>query len=337
MVAGSSTSGEGAKTDEKPEARILRLETALASAEGNPSPELKESLPDHDHHPDGSASQEDERHSCMDESVELASMPATPEQQSAKQPFVEEQERGRSAQRLQAQETGLAAHAQDDVQEEDEADVQRQRGPANRPVPGPSRSRPTMPFGTVGSIKSAFYNTDLQGTFAILASADEAHSVAGLDDRILLRGIRLVIDGIEDPTTRVVRPTTTASRSRSKNSPFNTGSVTSSAIETRKLHSSRVAQLVGQVSAGLYAGDGNSSTLRAGTSPQAFRAARGLASRRAALEADTLILCYLDALRHAQANPSALAAAISKLGSGVQNEQPATLRRRTVLYMMDRW
>ncbi|PWN52661.1 hypothetical protein IE53DRAFT_262030 [Violaceomyces palustris] len=188
-------------------------------------------------------------------------------------------------------------------------------------------------------IRMTMFGSALHATFPILPYSEDSDNgeIARLEERVLVRGMRLLADPVEPPIT------STFNENQRSGTPTQqaagrpgTPSGTSFTPGGKKSHSVRVAQLVGQASAGFS--PVQSVNIAGKNGIEGLKAARKVASRLAAQEADMLMLCYLDSLRHAQVNNSALAAAVAKLGSGSQpNEPPASLRRRTVIFMLDRW
>ncbi|PWY98035.1 hypothetical protein BCV70DRAFT_165537 [Testicularia cyperi] len=197
----------------------------------------------------------------------------------------------------------------------------------------------------VAELKDKLFATYLHATFPILPFRTEdeggqrARSVAALEDRVLARGMRLLMDPVDMtgmPRSVEAEVAHDADHSRSGTPAASVASAASSGSKA-KTHAVKVAQLVGQASAGL----GNSRdelALQARSDVERLRALRKIAQRLSGQEADLLMLCHLDHLRNGQSNNSALAAAVSKLGSGAcaQNDRE-TYRRRTMLFMLDRW
>lgn len=209
---------------------------------------------------------------------------------------------------------------------------------------------------SVSSIKSLYLSTFIQATFPVVHfhPVEAARSLVGLDEKPLLRGMKLLLDPIEKPSS----PTSfDATRSRSvsrSESPFIFNGMASPASNVvnnsikSKSHLSKQMNLFAQASRGFSSEFTASASSTSVPNPAQNGTALILAGRRlsnvkAAMEADSLLLCYLDGMRHGQDNNSALAVAVSKLGgrrnlSGdEQDSEPATKRRRTVMMMMDRW
>ncbi|SPO31124.1 uncharacterized protein UTRI_05234_B [Ustilago trichophora] len=182
----------------------------------------------------------------------------------------------------------------------------------------------------VAEIKSKVVTSFLHATFPIVPTRSEGESsanpsssnIARLEDRVLVRGLRLLTEPVEMVTA--------AQEVSAKGAPTPSGAKTQS-------HAARVASLIGQASAGL-GGPRDELALHARTGADGLRALRKVSHRLSCQEADLLMLCHLDHLRNGRNNNSALAAAVSKLGSGshVQNDRE-TYRRRTLLFMLDRW
>lgn len=180
----------------------------------------------------------------------------------------------------------------------------------------------------IAQVKAKVVTSFLHATFPVVAMRNEGESsrtanrintqntsnIARLEDRVLVRGMRLLVEPVEMLTSQHDAQTTKS-----------------------QAHAARVASLIGQASAGL-GGPREELIRQAGSGTDALRALRKVAHRLSGQEADLLMLCHLDQLRNGHNNNSALAAAVSKLGSGcnVQND-PETYRRRTLLFMLDRW
>ncbi|UZJ52332.1 hypothetical protein CBS101457_001652 [Exobasidium rhododendri] len=73
------------------------------------------------------------------------------------------------------------------------------------------------------------------------------------------------------------------------------------------------------------------------SSAKSLRAMQKMATSHLDLQADTLMLCYLDALRRGQANDALLAAAVAKSTMIKGPLSEARMGRRVVLMVMDRW
>lgn len=182
----------------------------------------------------------------------------------------------------------------------------------------------------VADVKAKVAGSFLHATFPVMqgraegegGSSSSNSNIARLEDRVLARGLRLLVEPVEMVTSQP------ASRD---DTPGSQGA------KAQQAHAVRVANLIGQASTGL-GGVRDELVERGQSSLDSLRALRKVAHRLSAQEADLLMLCHLDHLRNGRNNNSALAAAVSKLGSGgnVQNERE-TYRRRTVLFMLDRW
>ena len=186
----------------------------------------------------------------------------------------------------------------------------------------PSRA----PDSDVAEVKAKVITSFLHPTFPIVPTRSEgegssSNNIARLEDRVLARGLRLLTEPVEMVTAAQESSQDAAGASRSK----------------AQAHAARVANLIGQASAGL-GGPRDELALHARSGADGLRALRKVAHRLSGQEADLLMLCHLDHLRNGRNNNSALAAAVAKLGSGshVQNDRE-TYRRRTLLFMLDRW
>lgn len=191
----------------------------------------------------------------------------------------------------------------------------------------PSRTSDT----NIAEVKNKVVGSFLHATFPIVPfrSQGQGGSVASnnnsnivrLEDRVLARALRLLDEPVEMVTAQQDSRSGTPSASGPK----------------APTHAAKVASLIGQASAGL-GGSRDELMQQARAGADGLRALRRVAHRLSGQEADLLMLCHLDHLRNGRNNNSALAAAVSKLGSGshVQNDRE-TYRRRTVLFMLDRW
>ncbi|GAC94767.1 hypothetical protein PHSY_002340 [Pseudozyma hubeiensis SY62] len=192
---------------------------------------------------------------------------------------------------------------------------------------GKRRSAASSPSGAqdadIAEVKRKVVTSFLHATFPIVPACRQGESsrngssssnIARLEDRVLVRGMRLLNEPVEMATAHqnVQAPKT-------------------------QTHAARVASLIGQASAGL-GGPREELIKQTGAGADTLRALRKVAHRLSGQEADLLMLCHLDHLRNGRNNNSALAAAVSKLGSGshIQNDRE-TYRRRTLLFMLDRW
>lgn len=192
---------------------------------------------------------------------------------------------------------------------------------------GKRRSATSSPSGVqdadIAEVKRKVVTSFLHATFPVVAACRQGESsrngssssnIARLEDRVLVRGMRLLNEPVEMATAHqnLQAPKT-------------------------QTHAARVASLIGQASAGL-GGPREELIKQTGAGADALRALRKVAHRLSGQEADLLMLCHLDHLRNGRNNNSALAAAVSKLGSGshIQNDRE-TYRRRTLLFMLDRW
>lgn len=202
--------------------------------------------------------------------------------------------------------------------------VSKGKGKAIRRSAASSPSR--VPDTDVAEVKSKVVTSFLHATFPVVPTRPEAESsnsnIARLEDRVLARGLKL----LTEPAEMVL-----AAQDPPKGAPSSKGS-------KAQAHASRVASLIGQASAGLGGARDELALLHARPGTDALRALRKVSHRLSGQEADLLMLCHLDQLRNGRSNNSALAAAVSKLGSGshVQNDRE-TYRRRTLLFMLDRW
>ncbi|GAC77696.1 hypothetical protein PANT_27c00076 [Moesziomyces antarcticus T-34] len=194
-----------------------------------------------------------------------------------------------------------------------------------------ANARSSASQNDVTDVKAKVAGSFLHATFPVMQGRAEGEgssgssnnsNIARLEDRVLARGLRLLVEPVEMVTSQP------ASRD---------GTPGSQGAKAQQAHAVRVANLVGQASTGL-GGLRDELAERGQSSLDSLRALRKVAHRLSAQEADLLMLCHLDHLRNGRNNNSALAAAVSKLGSGsnVQNERE-TYRRRTVLFMLDRW
>ncbi len=189
----------------------------------------------------------------------------------------------------------------------------------------------------VADVKAQVMGSCLHATFPVVPTRFEAEgsnnatsssnnnkNIARLEDRVLARAMRLLIEPVEMVTLQ-------------QNSPAASSASQTSRTKTPQTHANRVANLIGQASAGL-GGSRDELALQARPGTDQMRALRTISHRLSCQEADLLMLCHLDHLRNGRNNNSALAAAVSKLGSGstIQNDRD-TYRRRTLLFMLDRW
>lgn len=204
----------------------------------------------------------------------------------------------------------------------------KRKGKSKRRSAASSPAR--TPDTDVAEVKAKVVSSFLHATFPILPvrregegsrSDSSSANIAHLEDRVLVRGMKLLIEPVDMVTAQ-------------QNSPGGTPSLPNKKAQP---HAARVASLVGQASAGL-GGSHDELAQRARSSADGLRALRKVSHRLSGQEADLLMLCHLDYLRNGRSNNSALAAAVSKLGSGwhVQNDRE-TYRRRTLLFMLDRW
>lgn len=213
---------------------------------------------------------------------------------------------------------------------------------------------------SASNIKRSYLSTSIQATFPVVYfdPIEAARSVTGLDEKPLLRGMKLLSEPIEKPSpnnssSQLDARSRSVSRSESPfvfngASGFASPAVGSNGLKV-KSHLSKQLNLFAQASRGFS--NESSGSFSSGSSSQskkgspvtgALRAGRRLSHMKAGLEADTLLFCYLDTLRRGQENNSALAVAVSKLGglrslASDDDSEPATKRRRTVMMMMDRW
>lgn len=175
------------------------------------------------------------------------------------------------------------------------------KGKAKRRSAGPAIS--AAQDANVAEVKAQIVSSFLHGSFPIIPVRSEAgastNNISRLEDRVLVRGLRLLMDPVE----MVAPPSDTPS------------------------HASRLASLIGQASSGLSPPRDSLPTTPSLTSQ--LKLSRQLSSH----EADLLLLCHLDHLRNGRNNNSALAAAVSKLSSN----DASSYHRRTVLLMLDRW
>ncbi|SPC63323.1 uncharacterized protein UHOD_06673 [Ustilago sp. UG-2017b] len=171
---------------------------------------------------------------------------------------------------------------------------------------------PIVPFKSHGEGSSAANNNN---------NNNNNSNIARLEDRVLARALRLLDEPVEMVTMQ-------------QDSRSGTPSAPASKAPT---HAAKVASLIGQASAGL-GGSREELMQQASAGADGLRALRRVAHRLSGQEADLLMLCHLDHLRNGRNNNSALASAVSKLGSGshVQNDRE-TYRRRTLLFTLDRW
>ncbi|SPO30617.1 uncharacterized protein UTRI_05234 [Ustilago trichophora] len=206
--------------------------------------------------------------------------------------------------------------------------VSKGKGKATRRSAASSPLR--APDSDVADVKSKVVTSFLHATFPIVPTRSQGESstntnisnIARLEDRVLARGLRLLTEPVEMVTAaQEVSPKGASTRPGTKT----------------QAHAARVASLIGLASAGL-GGPREELALHARTGADGLQALRKVAHRLSCQEADLLMLCHLDHLRNGRNNNSALAAAVSKLGSGshVQNDRE-TYRRRTLLFMLDRW
>ncbi|KAN0064370.1 hypothetical protein ACQY0O_002566 [Thecaphora frezii] len=190
-----------------------------------------------------------------------------------------------------------------------------------------SRRQESSPPSTAQPLKETILQSSLHATFPVASYGDGGRALAGLGDKVLQRGFRILAEALEPPSAAG-----TAGRSPS-GAAMRTGK--------NKPHSARLAHIIGQASAGLISpngdlqwhdGSGRQETER-------LKKMRQLAADLALQEADLLLLCQLDLFRHGQANNSALAAAVTKLGLGTEADRASSpsLRRKVVIFMMDRW
>ncbi|KAJ1021251.1 hypothetical protein NDA18_005492 [Ustilago nuda] len=175
---------------------------------------------------------------------------------------------------------------------------------------------PIVPFKSHDKGSSAASNNNNNNN-----NNNNQNNIARLEDRVLARALRLLDEPVEMVTMQ-------------QDSRSGTPSAPASKAPT---HAAKVASLIGQASAGL-GGSREELMQQASAGADGLRALRRVAHRLSGQEADLLMLCHLDHLRNGRNNNSALASAVSKLGSGshVQNDRE-TYRRRTLLFMLDRW
>nr|CDI55139.1 c6 finger domain [Melanopsichium pennsylvanicum 4] len=190
-----------------------------------------------------------------------------------------------------------------------------------KPSHASSRALTTVPDSDVAEIKAKIVASFLHATFPIVSTRSEAESstsnksnIARLEDRVLARGLQL----LAEPVEMVTAATESATKAQA--------------------HATRVASLIGQASSGLGGPRDQLTQHFARSGTEGLRTLRKIVHRLSGQEADLLMLCHLDHLRSGLNNNSALAAAVSKLGSGmhVENDRE-TYRRRTLLFMLDRW
>ncbi|EPQ27881.1 uncharacterized protein PFL1_04625 [Pseudozyma flocculosa PF-1] len=179
------------------------------------------------------------------------------------------------------------------------------------------------------SAKDAIMQSTLHATFPVVCYAAGESSTPPLESRMLSRGHKILAEALEPPPTS---PSATGSEADHTRVP-------EKGLERikNKPHSSRLAQIIGQASAGLASASGDlfSSQRTGRLDNDRLKSMRKLAADVAAQEADLLMLCQLDLLRHGQPNKSALAAAVTKLDAG--DGSARQLRRRVVMFTMDRW
>lgn len=206
--------------------------------------------------------------------------------------------------------------------------------PEQRPQDAPDPPRETAPAQTPSqaSIREMFLESNVNATFAIRPFEEGLdQSRRGLDERLILRAMRLLL---ESPACPSSQSSAAEKRSRSgSNTPR-------SSTQAEKPHSVRLARLQGQAMAGIRYDHAEGTLASTLSEVVALRASRRLGATNSALEAESLLLCYLDGLRHGNPGNSALAAGATKLTAGLSREGPqasASLRQRAVFFAVDRW
>uniref|UniRef100_V5EEF2 Uncharacterized protein n=2 Tax=Kalmanozyma brasiliensis (strain GHG001) TaxID=1365824 RepID=V5EEF2_KALBG len=219
--------------------------------------------------------------------------------------------------------TSKSMPSPDSARVESEPIVSKTKGKGKAKRRAAANSPLRTPDDDSAEVKDKIVSSCLHATFPIVPARSESESsrngsstasIARLEDKVLARGLRLLTEPVEMVPMQQDAQT-----------------------PKTRAHAARVASLIGQASAGLGGPrDELMQQARAGTDD--LRAIRKVAHRLSGQEADLLMLCHLDHLRNGRNNNSALAAAVSKLGSGshVQNDRE-TYRRRTLLFMLDRW
>ncbi|CBQ69069.1 conserved hypothetical protein [Sporisorium reilianum SRZ2] len=169
----------------------------------------------------------------------------------------------------------------------------------------------------IAKVRSSVVASNLHATFPVVPARSLGESsssnIARLEDRVLARGLKLLAEPVEMATAQQ-----------------------DAQVPKAHTHAARVASLVGQASAGL-GGPRDELVQQAHAGADGLQALRKVAHRLAGQEADLLMLCHLDQLRNARSNNAALAAAVSKLGLGGSLVDGEMYRRRTLLFMLDRW
>ncbi|PWN30227.1 hypothetical protein BDZ90DRAFT_7389 [Jaminaea rosea] len=201
-----------------------------------------------------------------------------------------------------------------------------------RPVPVEKLATPvtasTTPLSTAtSSMRGFFVKSEVNATFAIRPfNVDEDTDMAGLNDRLVTRAMKLCLEPASPPLGSVGNISSSSSTS-------------SSAAKDQKPHAVRLAQLQGSAMGGLQYNRADGVLDACSSGLIAVRAARKMAAATAALEADALLLCYLDGLRQGNTDSSPLAAASSKIAATSLSGQLSrdAARRRCVLFAVDRW
>lgn len=183
------------------------------------------------------------------------------------------------------------------------------------------------------ALRDAFRDSPINATFAIQPMRRD-RSTLRLDDRLVKRAMKLLMEPASPAASAAV------AAAADEGSRDGTPSTTVSNAMGLRPHGVRVAQLQGQAIAGIRCDKAQGSLPSAASGIAAIRLARRLSTATRALEADALMLCYLDTARLGNPDNSALAAAAAKLsaiGSSDEDCTDESLRRACVLLSLDRW
>ena len=200
-----------------------------------------------------------------------------------------------------------------------------QLSPPPSPLAEEEQSRPKARGAeAVAAVKASFFSSHLNESLPVVHPANHTSlTEMGLSEGMLVRAIKLLLEPVEDD---------------SASTPPSPPSASSINTVRTLPHSQRLQLVIGRA----MMGDEDLQARHLSGSP-CFSSLAGsngtketIHHAQAGLEADSLILCYLDALRRGQANGAVLAAAMSKLTMAGFSSQ-AGLARQVVALIVDRW
>lgn len=192
-------------------------------------------------------------------------------------------------------------------------------------------------------VRHAFAHCEINGTFGIRPLVgDEALFTNGMDDRLVVRAMQLLLDAASPPSAlltseAISRMTTPASVTGTETIRLVTPGRARQSNST-KTHSAQLAHLQGLCMAGARFNGAEGFLSSSNSAVSAIAAARKVRNALSCLEGEALLLCYLDGLRHGNPDNSALAAACSKVSMcHGQDADAGTTRRNCALFAVDRW